>query len=124
MLMTDVASSSAGPSTLVERLARYFGTSINAQTIYGTPVEKDGVTVIPVARAQYGFGGGGGEKTGAGEGGGGGGGVNLVPVGYIEIAAGKAQFRRIRGSAVPLVAVSGLVALLLLRSVPALLRRR
>lgn len=111
-------------SSLVERLAQQLGSSVTAQTIYGTPVEHGGVTVIPVARAVYGFGGGGGQKTGEAEGSGGGAGVSLTPVGYIELKDGTSRFRRIRGSAVPLVAVSGLVALLLLRSVPKLLPKR
>ncbi|UOQ71711.1 hypothetical protein [Hymenobacter cellulosilyticus] len=45
-------------------------------------------------------------------------------MGYIEIREGRTQYRRIQSSAVPLVAVSGLVALLLLRSVPKLLNKR
>ncbi|QJX48081.1 sporulation protein [Hymenobacter taeanensis] len=117
-------SSAATPSSsLVERLARQLGLSATAQTIYGTPTERDGITVIPVARSIYGFGGGGGAKANEGEGSGGGAGVVLTPIGYIEIANGKSRFRPIRGSVVPLVAVSGLVALLLLRNVPKLLRR-
>lgn len=46
--------------SLVERLAQLLSTSVTAQTVYGTPVERDGITVIPVARAAYGFGGGSG----------------------------------------------------------------
>lgn len=116
-------TSSTASSSLVERLAQQLGLSATAQTIYGTPVERDGVTVIPVARSIYGFGGGGGSKEHEGEGSGGGAGVALTPIGYIELANGKSRFRPIRGSVVPLVAVSGLVALLLLRNVPKLLRQ-
>ncbi|MBO0361125.1 hypothetical protein J0X19_24415 [Hymenobacter sp. BT186] len=119
------------PSSLAEKLAQQLGASVSAQAIYGPPIEREGVTVIPVAQARYGFGGGGGsgEKqqeagTHAGGGSGGGGGVSLTPVGYIELREGRARFKRIRSSAVPLVAVSGLVALLLLRSVPKLLSKR
>lgn len=111
-------------SSLVERLAQHLGASVSAQTIYGTPIERDGITVIPVARAQYGFGGGGGSHVGEATGSGGGAGVSLTPVGYIEMQQGRTRFRRIRSSVVPLVAVSGVVALLLLRSVPRLLPRR
>ena len=122
--MPPAAASVATPSTsLVERLAQLLGASASAQTIYGTPVERDGVTVIPVARAVYGFGGGGGSKAAEAEGSGGGAGMALTPIGYIELTDGRSRFRPIRGSVVPLVAVSGLVALLLLRSVPRLLRR-
>lgn len=122
--MKPVSDSVATPSSsLVERLAQQLGASASAQTIYGTPVERDGVTVIPVARAIYGFGGGGGSKVEEGEGSGGGAGMALTPIGYIELTEGRSRFRPIRGSVVPLVAVSGLVALMLLRSVPKLLRR-
>jgi uncharacterized spore protein YtfJ len=121
--MTTPTSDSLPSSTLVERLAQQLGASASAQTIYGTPVERDGITVIPVARAIYGFGGGGGSKGNEGEGSGGGAGVALSPIGYIELTDGKSRFRPIRGSVVPLVAMSGLVALLLLRNVPRLLRR-
>jgi uncharacterized spore protein YtfJ len=107
----------------VERLAQQLGTHVTAQTIYGTPVEREGITVIPVARAIYGFGGGGGSKGNEGEGSGGGAGVGLTPIGYIELTGGTSRFRPIRSSVVPLVAVSGLVALLLLRNVPKLLRQ-
>ena len=110
--------------SLVERLAQQLSTSANVQTVYGTPVERDGVTVIPVARASYGFGGGSGTNPSAAEGSGGGAGMHLSPVGYIELKQGSSRFYRIRGSVVPLVAVSGLIALLLLRSVPKLLRSR
>jgi uncharacterized spore protein YtfJ len=110
-------------SSLVERLAQQISTAASAQTIFGTPVERAGITVIPVARAQYGLGGGGGSKAAEGEGSGGGAGVSVVPLGYIELTDGHSRFRRIRGSALPIVAVSGLVALLLLRSVPKLLRQ-
>lgn len=117
------------PSSVVEKLAQQLSAAVSAQTIYGTPIEREGVTVIPVAQARYGFGGGGGENqqeggNHAGSGSGGGGGVSLTPVGYIEIRQGRARFRRIRSAAVPLVAVSGLIALLLLRNVPKLLPGR
>jgi uncharacterized spore protein YtfJ len=115
------------PSSLVEKLAHQLSSSISAQTIYGTPVERDGVTVIPVAQARYGFGGGGGSGENQEEGGnhvGGGAGVSLIPVGYIEIREGRTRFRRIYSTTVPLVAVSGLIAVLLLRSVPKLLTSR
>ncbi|UOG73221.1 hypothetical protein MTX78_13920 [Hymenobacter tibetensis] len=113
----------ASPS-LVERLAQQLTSAVTAQTVYGTPVKQDGITVIPVARAVYGFGGGGGTDGAEATGSGGGAGVSITPVGYIEIAQGRTRFRPIRSSVVPLVAVSGIVALLLLRSVPKLLPGR
>ena len=118
------APSPAFMPSLVERLAQLLSTSVTAQTIYGTPVERDGMTVIPVARAACGFGGGSGTGPHAQGGTGGGGGVTLLPVGFIELREGRSRFHPIRRSVVPLVAVSGLVALLLLRAVPKLLPGR
>jgi uncharacterized spore protein YtfJ len=114
--------------SLLERLGQQLSTSATAQAVYGSPVERDGITVIPVARARYGFGGGGGggtkEDETAGSGLGAGAGVSLTPVGYIELREGRSRFRPIRSSVVPLVAVSGAIAWLLLRSVPRLLKNR
>ena len=121
---TDLFDANAAPTnSLVERLAQLMSNSVAAKTIFATPVERDGVTVIPVARAYYGFGGGSGTSPKAGPGSGGGGGASIMPMGYIEIKDGSTRFRGIRRSAVPLVAVSGLVALLLMRSIPGLWRR-
>jgi uncharacterized spore protein YtfJ len=114
--------------SLLERLGQQLTSAATAQAVYGTPVERDGITVIPVARARYGFGGGGGggthEQEATGSGAGAGAGVSLTPVGYIELREGRSRFRPIRSSVVPLVAVSGAIAWLLLRSVPRLLSGR
>ena len=67
-------------------------------TVFGDPVEREGITVIPVAKARFGFGGGGGAGGREGEegsGGGGGGGALVNPVGYIELHDGAARFKRI-----------------------------
>src|SRR5690606_34414305 len=54
-------------------LAERVGTTARVETVFGEPVERDGVTVIPVARARWGFGGGTGARSGEeGEGAGGG----------------------------------------------------
>ena len=122
------ATASSPTATLLERLGQQLTTSATAQAVYGTPVERDGITVIPVAQARYGFGGGGGSgtKTGGASGGGmgAGGGVSLTPVGYIELRDGRSRFRPIRPSVLPLVAMSGAIAWLLLRSAPRLLGKR
>jgi uncharacterized spore protein YtfJ len=126
--MTTPTSATAPALSLLERLGQQLSASATAQTVYGTPVERDGITVIPVARARYGFGGGGGggskEHEVVGSGLGAGAGVSLTPVGYIELREGRSRFRPIRSSVVPLVAVSGAIAWLLLRSVPKLLNSR
>jgi uncharacterized spore protein YtfJ len=124
----EKASAAETPAlSLLERLGQQLSASATAQTVYGTPVEREGITIIPVARVRYGFGGGGGggtkEGETAGSGLGAGAGVSLTPVGYIELREGRSRFRPIRSSVVPLVAVSGVIAWLLLRSVPRLLKK-
>ena len=108
----------ASGENVVERLAEHLG-SANARTIYGSPIERNGTTVIPVAKLRYGFGGGSGHKLSKGaEGTGGGGGVNISPVGYIEMRDGVARFRRIRTTSPVLAALGfGVAAWLVSRAV-------
>jgi hypothetical protein len=79
---------------LLSMLADRVGAQMGASTIYGTPVERDGVTVIPVAVARCGIGAGSGSdpsKRQEGEGGGGGGTITLA--GYIELKDGPLPVR-------------------------------
>lgn len=55
----------------LDRMAERFGATANAATIFGAPIERDEITVIPVAKVAYGFGGGRGQGSG-GDGSGGG----------------------------------------------------
>ncbi|HEX7153289.1 MAG TPA: spore germination protein GerW family protein [Thermoanaerobaculia bacterium] len=80
--------------SLLERIADVIQVHANAKQVYGEPIERDGVTIIPVAKVQWGFGGGSMGRTGA-ERGGGGGGVRTQPVGYIHLRNGEAQYRPI-----------------------------
>jgi len=90
--------------SFVERIADIIQVHANAKQVYGEPVERDGATIIPVARVQWGF-GGGGLGQGASERGGGGGGVRATPAGYIEVRDGASQFRPIHDDNVKLVAI-------------------
>jgi uncharacterized spore protein YtfJ len=96
--------------TMAERL----GAVARAATIFAEPVERDGITVIPVAKAQWGFGGGVGRRKDE-DGAGGGGGVQVKPVGFIEIKNGAAEFRSIRTVSLPLIIAGGISILFLLR---------
>jgi uncharacterized spore protein YtfJ len=98
---------------LLERIAQTVGQNARASTIFGEPVEREGVTVLPVAKARFGFGGGGGSGTraeGQGSGRGGGGGVVVSPIGYIEVREGSSKFKRISTprDLLPLVAAASL----------------
>jgi uncharacterized spore protein YtfJ len=78
---------------LLTALADRLGGRFSAGTVFGQPVERDGVTVIPVATAQFGFGGGSGADPSKGQNGeGGGGGGRATPAGYIELKDGRSRF--------------------------------
>jgi uncharacterized spore protein YtfJ len=60
--------------------------ALSAERVYGRPVEKDGVTVIPAAKVAGGAGAGGGvEADGSESGGGGGFGLTARPAGALII---------------------------------------
>ncbi|MGA5508537.1 spore germination protein GerW family protein [Streptomyces umbrinus] len=99
---------------LLERLAEKLGGRASVSAVYGEPVTRNGVTVIPVAKVGLGFGVGVGREAGAaktGEGGGGGGGAGAKPIGFIEIQEGFATYRPIRDPWVDVFVPLAVVAL-------------
>jgi uncharacterized spore protein YtfJ len=103
---------------LLATLADRVGAQVKSATVYGPPVERDGVTVVPVATARFGMGAGSGvdpSKHQEGEGGGFGGAV--TPTGYIELKDGRSRYVPIVHPArmMGLVAGVALAAALLLR---------
>lgn len=125
------AAASGRGDDIAERLASKVGLHAGASAVFGDPIERDGVTVIPVAKVRWGFGGGSGrgieegsENGEVGEGSGGGGGVMASPLGFIEIREGRAEFRRAHDptSAVPVIIASGIAAWLSLRGLRKLVR--
>ena len=108
--------------SFIGTMAEKLGAVARAATVFGEPVEGDGITVIPVAKARWGFGGGAGQRRDKDDhgkqedGAGGGGGVQVTPVGFIEITKTAANFRPIRTVSIPWVIVGGLCSLLLLRT--------
>jgi uncharacterized spore protein YtfJ len=67
---------------------------LTVRRVFGEPLEKDGITVIPAARVQGGGGGGGGQgPEGTGGGSGGGFGLNARPVGAFVIRAGQVSWQ-------------------------------
>lgn len=125
------AAASGRGQDIIERLADRVGLHAGASAVFADPVERDGVTVIPVAKVRWGFGGGSGRgieegsETGEiGEGSGGGGGVMASPLGFIEIREGRAEFKRTNDptAAVPIIVASGVAAWLCLRGLKKLIR--
>lgn len=100
----------------VERMAERVGAKASVRAVFGDPIERDGLTIIPVARVRWGFGGGAGrgpiavgpgvdgqgppsdpalDEGQSGSGTGGGGGVAADPIGYLEVGPDGASFRPI-----------------------------
>jgi len=106
---------------LLGGLAERIGARFSAATVYGTPIERDGVTVVPVAAARFGIGAGSGSDSSKGqdgEGGGAGGGVTAA--GYIELKEGRSRFVPVVHPArmLALICATVLAALLIMRPVP------
>lgn len=62
--------------------------AMTVSRVYGDPIERDGVTVIPAAAVRGGGGFGGGNDAQGNEGGGGGSGIIARPVGVYRIENG------------------------------------
>ncbi len=76
---------------------------LNVKNVLGEPIERDGVTIIPMVSYGFGFGAGGGadQKTGQGAGTGGAGGIK--PVGAIVIDQNGARVEGMRGAMTSMV---------------------
>jgi len=105
-MTTDVASAvevvreateGAPFDRFLDRLAERLGGRASVKAVFGDPIERDDLTVVPVARVRWGFGGGSGtsEADATASGSGGGGGVAADAIGFIEIRSGEATFRPI-----------------------------
>ena len=112
--MDEIAKTSSA-DRFISAMAEKLGAVAKAATVFGEPVERDGVTVIPVAKARWGFGGGAGQRKDE-DGAGGGGGVQVTPVGFIEIRNDEAKFRPIRTVSPAWIIAGSILSLLLLRS--------
>jgi hypothetical protein len=94
---------------LLERLGERVSGKASVAAVFGEPVGRDGVTVVPVASVAYGFGGRNGARSDDHRGDEGGGGGTARPIGFIEITGCTAVFKPIRDPlrdfAIPLVAL-------------------
>jgi len=72
----------------VDEMIRGTQDSINVKRVYGEPIEKDGLTIIPAAKVMGGGGGGGDAENNAG----GGFGVRARPAGAYVIKDGKVSW--------------------------------
>ena len=119
---------------VIEKVADALGARAGAKAVFGEPVERDGVTVIPVAKVRWGFGAGSGgsvpsrgngARSDGASGEGAGGGVMGSPLGYIVIRDGAARFEPIVDPVAywPLVLAGAVASWILLRGIRSLLRR-
>ncbi len=104
---------------LLSMLADRIGAQVRTSTVFGDPVERGDVTVVPLAAARFGLGAGSGSdpsKEQEGEGGGGGGAV--TPMGYIEVKDGRSRYVPLVHPArmLALIAAAALAGLLIVRS--------
>lgn len=130
--LSESEAAASGPiSAFVDRLAERIGGRANAKAVFGEPIERGGVTVIPVAKVRYAFGGGAGsggkegeDESDQGQGTGAGGMVSASPLGFIEIRDGRAEFRQVTDVVAiwRLVLASAVSAWLVLRGLRRLFR--
>jgi uncharacterized spore protein YtfJ len=91
-----------GPGdAFLERFAERIGGRAHVTAVFGEPISRGDLTIVPVARVRWAFGGGAGSgndpKGEQASGSGGGGGVAADPVGYLEIGPDGATFEPIAG---------------------------
>lgn len=107
---------------VAELLARATDT-LHVSRVYGSPIERDGILVIPAATVSGGVGGGGGTGTGPhgegeGRGGGGGFGLRVRPAGAFVVRDGVVTWHPApdAGRIVVAAAAVAIVAILAVRS--------
>ncbi len=85
MVSQDVHAEETVSEKILKGLEPYYG----VERVFGTPIDRDGLTVLPVAKIRGGGGGGGGgggnEEMGIGSGEGGGFGISSEPAGVYVI---------------------------------------
>jgi uncharacterized spore protein YtfJ len=117
---------------VLDRLGERIGTQATVKAVFGEPVQREDLTVIPVARVRFGLGGGSGSgpmsgrqtdaETGSGSGAGGG--AMSDPLGYIEVRPGGATFVPLSSPYLnpALIVATGLAAGFVIRSLARLIR--
>lgn len=83
---------------------------LNARNVLGTPIDKDGATIIPMVSYGFGFGAGGNDDQKKGRGGGTGAGGGIKPIGAIIIDSKGARVEGVKGVTTSLIEAIGEVA--------------
>jgi|FLYL01.1.fsa_nt_gi uncharacterized spore protein YtfJ len=127
--MTGESDTSSGnaQTPAAARLVEQARTLLTVERVYGTPVERDGVTVIPAAAVRGGGGGGGGagqdDKGASGRGEGLGFGVTARPVGAFVVRDGQVRWEP-AVDVTRIVLTGQLVALMLVMTIRAVAKLR
>jgi uncharacterized spore protein YtfJ len=105
----------SGAANLLTTVIEQIGGQAGANAVFGEPIERGDITVVPVAQMIIGAGAGNGNHDEAGSGAGAGSGALTRPIGHIEITSAGAQFVPLRrpwldGGLMVAVAFSGLLA--------------
>jgi uncharacterized spore protein YtfJ len=116
----------SGPVPRVPEFVEKARSAITVKRVFGDPIERDGVVVIPAAYVSGGGGGGGGIQPDGNIGSGGGFGVHSRPAGALIIADGDVRWEPARDPErrLAIYAALGALALLLVRSLLPHRRRR
>jgi uncharacterized spore protein YtfJ len=103
----------------IDELLSRAGDQMGIHRVFGEPIERDGVTVVPVAMVMGGGGGGSGPDASGNVGAGGGFGVCARAIGAYEIRDGRLRF-------VPVVDILpfAMLGMAVVRTVGGALRRR
>jgi uncharacterized spore protein YtfJ len=111
---TDGVTARRTGDQVLSALAEQIGARFGAASVFGEPIERDGVTVVPVASVRLAGGGGAGADPGKRQEGEGAGGVGtMTAAGYIELKDGRTRF-------VPVVNPARMLALMCLTALAAL----
>lgn len=81
---------------LLASVAEQVGAQAGAKAVFGEAIDRDGLTIVPVAQMIIGAGAGSGSNAEAGDGSGAGSGALTRPIGHIEISEGSARFVPLR----------------------------
>jgi uncharacterized spore protein YtfJ len=98
------------------------GQNVSVQRVFGEPIERDGITVVPVAMVAGGGGGGGGTGPDGSDGSGGGFGMWARGIGVYEIRDGGVRF--VPAIDVVVLVLAGATTLRLMIKVFLIARRR
>lgn len=83
---------------------------LNAKNVLGTPIEKDGATIIPMVSYGFGFGAGGGADQKKGQGGGAGAAGGIKPLGVVIVDKDGARVVGVKSAMSSFVEAVGEVA--------------